>query len=82
MTDDTTRALFCLVEGDSAGTFRVNVSVFVYSQIFCLKKLVKEKGKNGVFRNFDACELVLWKVSHFQCLAFILSSTACVGHSL
>ena len=54
-----TRTLWCLIEGDTT-TFGVTAPVT--TSIHLLKKLVLEECKNGVLRNVDARDLVLWKV--------------------
>jgi hypothetical protein len=59
MADDAPRALLCLVQGESV-LFRVEPNGSV--DIIELKKLIKEKGKNSVFKNVDATNLTLWKV--------------------
>jgi Crinkler effector protein N-terminal domain len=57
MTDDTSRVLFCLIEGDSR-PFKVTPNK---GDILDLKKLIQ-----GVLRNVDAKDLVLWKVGLFN----------------
>ncbi len=63
MPDDTVRALWCLVQGDST-PFKVTIRT--NNDINDLKKRVHEEGKNGVLRGIDAKDLKLWKVSPFH----------------
>ena len=58
---DGTRAVWCLVEGDSS-PFKVTVAVT--ADIGDLKKLVREEGKNASLRGIDAKDLTLWMVRH------------------
>jgi hypothetical protein len=58
MTSDT-RALWCLIEGDST---LFEVTAPVTASIHRLKQLIHEERKNGVLRKVDASDLVLWKV--------------------
>ena len=67
MTDDTSRVLFCLIEGDSR-PFKVTPNK---GDILDLKDLIK---KNGVLRNVLAKDLVLWKVGLFNNLNINLNS--------
>jgi hypothetical protein len=52
--------LWCIVEDDAA-PFLVTVPTNAY--INDLKKLIKEERKNGILKDVDATDLVLWKVS-------------------
>jgi hypothetical protein len=58
MADD---ALFlkCLIQGQSE-MFRVKATGSM--EIFELKELIHEQGKNGDFRSVDVKDLILWKV--------------------
>ena len=67
MTDDTSRVLFCLIEGDSR-PFKVTPNK---GDILDLKDLIR---KNGVLRNVLAKDLVLWKVGLFNNLNINLNS--------
>ena len=58
---DGTRAVWCLIEGDS-NPFEVTVAVT--ADIGDLKELIREKGKSISFRGIDAKDLTLWKVCH------------------
>jgi hypothetical protein len=60
------RSFYCLVEGDSTA-FKVMVPI--RSDVSDLKKLVLEEGV-GVSQGVLAKDLVLWKVCHFQRLAY------------
>jgi hypothetical protein len=59
MANDASRSLLCLIEGEST-VFKVKPAGS--DDIIALKKLIKEKGKNGVFKSVDANILILWKV--------------------
>jgi Crinkler effector protein N-terminal domain len=59
MADDATRALICLITGESS-LFKVRPTG--RDDIMDLKELIKEEGKNGVLNSVDAKDLVLWKV--------------------
>ena len=62
MDDNSTRILWCLVQGDS----RLFKATLNNGTVYDLKKLIQELRKNGVFRNVDAKDLVLWKVGLFN----------------
>jgi hypothetical protein len=51
--------LTCLIEGDSS-PFIVKPTVDM--SIMELRKLIQDERKNGVLRNVDAADLMLWKV--------------------
>jgi hypothetical protein len=59
MADDATRALVCLITGEST-PFKVRPTG--RDDIIDLKKLIKEGGKNGVLNGVLAKDLILWKV--------------------
>lgn len=59
MTDDALRSLVCFIEV-IASVVRVEATGTV--DIVKLKEIIKEKGKNSVFRGVDAMHLILWKV--------------------
>lgn len=59
-TNDKVRVLWCFTKGDSTA---FEVIAPVNASISRLKKLVWEERKNGEFRDTDATDLVLWKVS-------------------
>lgn len=58
MANDTC-SLFCLIEGDT-NPFQVTVSAG--QSIYFLKEVILEQA----FRDVDAVDLVLWKVSRFS----------------
>lgn len=60
MADDSRRELWCLIKNNSTA-FRV--TPLCKASIDELKGLIWEKRKNGVLRDVDATDLVLWKVS-------------------
>jgi len=60
MANATHRELWCLIKGDSIA-FRV--TPLGKAGIDDLKGLVREPCKNGILRDVDAKDLVLWKVS-------------------
>jgi hypothetical protein len=60
MANDTHRVLWCFIKNDS-NPFEVTAPV--NASISRLKKLVWEKGKNGILSETDAKDLVLCKVS-------------------
>ena len=59
MADDEVRVLWCFIKDSTA----FEVIAPVNASIGRLKKLVWEERKNGVLRDTDAPDLVLWKVS-------------------
>lgn len=59
MADDAPLTLICLVAGESV-SFIVQPTGSVY--IIELKDLIREKGKNKVFKSVPARDLTLWKV--------------------
>jgi hypothetical protein len=65
MSDGAPRQLWYLVEGDSA-PFKITAPPNI--DIVDLKILIQEResGKRGALRDFDAKDLVLWKVSRFE----------------
>ena len=52
--------LTCLFPGKSSVFIKVTPKE--NEDIFHLKKLIKEEGKNRAFRDVDAIDLTLWKV--------------------
>jgi hypothetical protein len=60
MADDALRTLVCLVEGDRS---LIKVKPTGSMDIIDLKNLIREEGRNGVFRSVVAKDLTLWKVS-------------------
>ena len=59
MADDAPRALQCLIEGESL-LFKVTATGSL--DMMDLKRLIKEERKNGMLKNVDAADLMLWKV--------------------
>jgi hypothetical protein len=59
MADDAFCTLICLVEG---GSLLLKIEPKGSVDIFGLKELIWEKGKNSVLKNVDAVVLTLWKV--------------------
>ena len=59
MSDDSPRALVCLIEGESI-PFRVELAG--NKDIIALKDLIKEKGSNSTKHAVLAKDLTLWKV--------------------
>jgi Crinkler effector protein N-terminal domain len=59
MADDATRALICLITGEST-VFKVQPNR--RDDIMDLKELIKGEGKNGVLNSVLAKYLILWKV--------------------
>ncbi|KAN0124749.1 hypothetical protein V8E52_001301 [Russula decolorans] len=58
MADDAFCTLICLVEG---GSLLLKIEPKGSVDIFGLKELIWEKGKNSVLKNVDAVVLTLWK---------------------
>lgn len=58
MADNATRALWCIIQGDSSGAFQVTVSVD--NNFGHVKKRIKEEALDD---HTLARKLVLWKVS-------------------
>ena len=52
--------LMCLIAGESS--VFIGVTPKENEDIYDLRELIKEKGKNRVFRDVDAIDLTLWKV--------------------
>ena len=63
MPDDTVRALWCLVQGDST-PFKVTIRT--NNDINDLKELVHDKGIDATKNTVLAKDLKLWKVSPFH----------------
>ena len=57
------RRLIVLIDGDN-DPYQAIVST--NDDLFFLKKVIWEGGKNSDFRDVDAEDLVLWKVSRFS----------------
>ena len=55
--------LWCLLQGDNKRPFQVTAGV--RQNIYRLMELIQEK--KVAFRNVDAEDIVLWKVSMFNC---------------
>jgi hypothetical protein len=60
LRNDSIRSLFCLIEGDNV-PFRVDVEVDC--EINQLKKDIHKEREKGAFRDVDAADLRLYKVS-------------------
>ena len=60
MPDNGFRVICCVVQDDS-NVFKIKASV--NDDVVDLKKLVFDEGKNSTFRDTDAKNLTLWKVS-------------------
>jgi hypothetical protein len=75
MNDETIEFLW-LAQRDS----RVSLmTVGSDKHVFHLQMLIHEAGKNGVFRDTDARDLVLWMVSTFENAAFCCSSRCLIA---
>ena len=60
MANNPPRVLWCfIIEGNSTALWVIPLGETIDE----LKHLVWKKGKNGIFRDVDAADLVLWKVS-------------------
>jgi hypothetical protein len=66
--NDSSRTLWCLVEGDSA-PFPVTVSSG--DTIFQLKTSVRSKNDKGLFRNVNVVDLDLLRASKFYGVVFV-----------
>ena len=60
MADNANCVLWCLVDGKDT-PFKIRVPINF--DIGDVKELVKEKRKNGILREIDATDLVLWNMS-------------------
>ena len=69
MSDVAPRSLWCLIDGEST-PFKVIAPL--NTDIYNLKELVREMGKNRTLRNVLAKDLVLWKVCMLQSPAQML----------
>ena len=59
MPDDTVRVLRCLVKG---ATRHMKISPSIDNDVDDLKAIVHERGKDGILRDTDIHDLLVWKV--------------------